>query len=164
MRAASAGWLAFPLGALLVLACTYRTDLLAGGPPGGDGGLRTGGTTTTGPGGMGGAILAGGSTAAPGSTSTGGAGAQSDEHACASDDDCLQCEYATAPADPDQCENALGCCGGPVMNRWTCAVNQAAWEANCSGRGYKAPVCPCIACPGVTAPTCWQGKCGLWGC
>jgi hypothetical protein len=163
MGATSTGLMTLAMSSLMALACTYRTDLLAGSPAGGDSGPRTGGTTTLlGQGGMGGSMLTGG-TATGGTTSTGASAPTSNDRACTSDDDCVQCVYATAPNNPDQCEKALGCCGGPVMNKPACATNQAAWQANCSNRGYTAPVCPCIIpCSGPSLLTCRNGECGYW--
>jgi hypothetical protein len=138
------------LGALALFACTYRTDMLAGVPPGGQGGS-----------GMGGAPATGGITVAGGTTGTGGSSVE-DARACTTDDDCLQCVYATAPNDTGECENALGCCGGPVMNQTACAKNKAAWQAHCADRGYTPPICPCIVCGGPLG--CRNGRCGYWDC
>jgi hypothetical protein len=156
----------------MALACTYRTDLMAGGAGGGEGGLSMGGATG-GQKGMGGTalggatasggMLGGAGTARGGTPGSGGSGSAGIDRTCTTDDDCLQCIYASAPGDPDQCENALGCCGGPVMNRTACAINEAAWKANCSNRGFEPPICPCILC-GPMGPSCKDGKCGYWGC
>ena len=123
-----------------------------GGAPaaGGQGGVL--GTTST-----------GGSTSTGGATSTGGTEAASNDRACRSDNDCVQCVYASTRNNPDQCEGALGCCGGPVMNATACARNEAAWQANCANRGYTVPVCPCIVlCPGDSPPECENGECGYY--
>jgi hypothetical protein len=153
------------VGALVALACNYRTDLLENASRDATGAAATGGVVATGGRvGQGGTASSVGGSATGGVTSTGGATSTTEIRACASDDDCVRCEYATAPSSPDQCDNALGCCGGPVMNKQTCAVNQTAWDANCAGRGYTVPMCPCIACGGDPFPTCRNGQCGMWGC
>ena len=97
---------------------------------------------------------------------TGGSTSKIDVRACQTDSDCTQCVYITAPSNSGQCPNALGCCGGQVMNQETCNWNQGAWEANCSGQGYTVPMCPCISpCMGTgasCAPSCKNGECGFW--
>lgn len=130
----------FSLCSLMALACTYRTDFLDG--QGGTGGsMVTQGTTTTG----------------------GTTGGSSNDRTCTADSDCLQCVYAMTPGNPDQCEGALGCCGGPVMNKTACATNEAAWQAHCSNRGYEVPICPCIVpCGWDSGPSCRNGVCGYW--
>jgi hypothetical protein len=161
MGSTSTGLMALALGSVVAFACTYRTDLLAGRPTGDDSGPRTGGATTlAGHGGMGGSTLTGGTTTGL-TTGAGGSAPANNDRACTRDDDCVQCVYATTPTDPDQCEGALGCCGGPVMNKPACAVNQAAWQANCSNRGYAVPVCPCII-PCSSLLACRNGECGYW--
>jgi hypothetical protein len=136
--------LTFSLCGLMGLACTYRTDLADG------------------QGGMGGSTLTAAATTG-GTTSTGGSGATSNDHACTADGDCTQCVYATTPGNPQECEGALGCCGGPVMNKTACATNEAAWQAHCSNRGYEVPMCPCIVpCGGESGPSCRNGMCGYW--
>ena len=154
-----------------VLACTYRTDLIAGGT-GGQGGLSigadaaTGGRAGMGGTGHGGATALGGMPGGGGTArggNQGSGGTTDNDRSCAVDDDCLQCVYASAPENPDQCEHALGCCGGPVMNRTTCAINEAAWKTNCADRGFEPPICPCIFCTEMT-PTCKNGACGIWSC
>ncbi len=161
MQAILTGFIVLSLTAFTTFACTFRTDLLAGSP-GRDSGAQMGGTG--GQGGMGGSMFTGGTTMTGGTASTGESAPPTDDRACAGDDDCVQCIYATAPSNPDQCENALGCCGGPVMNKTVCATNQAAWQVNCSNRGYTVPSCPCTVCSGVIPPTCRNGECGLWNC
>ena len=132
------------LGLVLALACTYRTELLPGGPPGG-GGAQAGGATGTG-GGTGGA---------------GGSGPPDNDRSCAIDDECVQCAYALAPSNPAECDRGLGCCGGPVMNQTACATNRAAWDAHCSDRPFIPPHCPCIV-PSSNVVTCRSGECGYW--
>jgi hypothetical protein len=160
MRSLSTGLTAFSLGCLMALACTYRTALLVGE----DERASTGGSPAVhGQAGTGGAGPTGGSSATGGATSTGGSGATSNDRRCERDEDCVQCVYASAPSNPDQCEGALGCCGGPVMNQKACASNEVAWQAKCSGRAYTIPVCPCIIpCSGENRITCRDGKCGYW--
>jgi hypothetical protein len=145
------------LGVLLALACTYRTDLIANGASGDGGEARAGGSAAGGAGGSGGVA----STGTP--SATNGAPPANDR-SCGNDDDCVQCVYIAAPSDPGQCNSGLGCCGGQVMNKLACAINQAAWQANCAGRGFTAPTCPCIICRGATLPTCQNGECGFWIC
>lgn len=111
------------------------------GPP------PTGGASST----SGGASSLGGSISAGGATYI---------RACSTDSDCTQCVYVTAPSNSSECTNALGCCGGQVMNTTTCATNQAAWEANCSNQGYPIPECPCVACASCTL-SCTNGECGF---
>ena len=101
-----------------------------------------------------------------GTAGSGGATTTVDVRACSADSDCTQCVYVTAPSNSGQCANALGCCGGQVMNQETCNWNQGAWEANCSGQGYTIPVCPCISTCASTSvscgPSCKNGECGFW--
>jgi hypothetical protein len=88
-----------------------------------------------------------------------------DTRACLTAIECTQCPYATAPTDSSECEDALGCCGGPVMNKETCNANQVAWNTYCSGLGLTAPICPCInPCSDTIpcSPTCSHGQCGFW--
>lgn len=92
---------------------------------------------------------------------TGGSTSTVDVRACQADSDCTQCVYITAPSNSGECPNALGCCGGQVMNQETCNWNQGAWEANCSGQGYTAPICPCIL-PVSNTLSCKNGECGFW--
>jgi hypothetical protein len=164
MRTISTGFATLSLGTLMAVACTYRSDLAADHPMDANGGPQTGGATATGgQGGMGGLTSIGGSTSPTAATSTGGTGSASNDRGCTSDDDCVQCVYASTPGSPDQCEGALGCCGGPVMNRVACARNEAAWQANCANRGYTVPVCPCIIpCPGDSPLRCENGECGYF--
>ena len=115
----------------------------------------SGGTTATGGTSATGWAYTGGTSSLGGSTSTG------DSRACTSDSDCTQCLYITAPSNSNQCTDALGCCGGQVMNATTCAGNQAAWEANCSGYGYTIQGCPCISC-GTCTLSCRNGECGFY--
>ena len=97
---------------------------------------------------------------------TGGSTSTVDVRACQADSDCTQCVYITAPSNSSECANALGCCGGQVMNQETCNWNQGAWEANCSGQGYTPPICPCISpCASTSvscSPSCQNGECGFW--
>ena len=92
---------------------------------------------------------------------TGGSTSVVDVRACQTDSDCTQCVYITSPSNSGECPNALGCCGGQVMNQETCNRNQGAWEANCSGQGYTVPMCPCIQ-PASNTLTCKNGECGFW--
>src|SRR5512145_954824 len=94
---------------------------------------------------LGGGASPGGGPSTGGATSSGG-GTFTSIRACSIDSDCTLCIYISAPSNPEQCDGALGCCGGTVTNQATCAINEAAWEANCAGRGYERPVCPCLAC------------------
>jgi len=147
----------------LIVSCGGDVD---SGSPAATGGLYpwfygplpifTGGSSST----SGGATSFGGTAAVGGSTSTVGV------RACLADSDCTQCPYITAPTSSGECANALGCCGGQVMNQTACASNQAAWETYCSGQGYTAPICPCILpCTGTSvscSPSCKNGECGFW--
>jgi len=102
----------------------------------------------------------GGQESAAGATSSAGSPpAGADSRACSSDSDCQRCLYAIAPSSVADCANAIGCCGGPILNSTTCAANYAAWLTNCSGVDRTAPQCPCIACTG--AITCTDGQCGF---
>ena len=92
---------------------------------------------------------------------TGGSTSTIDVRACLEDTDCTQCLYITAPSNSSECPNALGCCGGQVINQETCNWNQGAWEANCSGQGYTAPICPCVSLANSTL-SCSNGECGFW--
>ena len=103
----------------------------------------------------------GGTTSLGGTTAVGGATSTIDVRACLADSDCTKCVYVTAPSNSGECPNALGCCGGQVMNQETCNWNQGAWEANCSGQGYTIPVCPCILGPNGP-PSCKNGECGFY--
>ena len=47
------------------------------------------------------------------------------------------------------------------MNLASCASNQIAWDANCTGRGYTIPVCPCVL-PSTNTLSCFNGQCGYW--
>jgi hypothetical protein len=163
MRLISTASMTLSISALMALTCTYRTDLLGGSRTANFGVSSTGGAGTTGRSdGMGGSPLSG-AAATGGTTSTGGSAQAGGDRACTSDDDCVQCVYATAPGSPDQCENALGCCGGPVMNQKVCGAHEAAWQANCSNPGYTVPICPCIMpCTGDNLLTCENGECGYY--
>lgn len=144
-----------PVATFMALACTYRTDLRPSSDR--DTGLAP---EAAGVGGTGGALPAG----ATGGTTTGtDARPPADDGACSRDDECIRCVYLSAPANSSECEQALGCCGGPVMNQTACELHKTAWNAYCAGRGYSAPNCPCIACTGDT-PVCKNGQCGLSGC
>ena len=148
----------------------YGVGILNGGSTGIDTGkpTETGGlalvaygpigfVSTTGgsSGSLGGTTSLGGTAAAGGSTST------VDVRACLADSDCTQCVYITAPSNSSECPNALGCCGGQVMNQETCNWNQGAWDANCAGQGYTAPICPCISLANSTL-SCKNGECGFY--
>lgn len=153
----------------LVVGCGGSVD--SGSPTtGGVSGIDTGYPTETGglflgfygPPPMGGASsTSGGTTSLGGTTAVGGSTSTSDDQACTSDSDCTQCVYITAPSNSNQCTDALGCCGGQVINQTTCAINQAAWEANCSGQGYTIPICPCVSLANSTL-SCKNGECGFW--
>ncbi len=142
----------------LVVGCAGDVD---SGSPAATGGLYpgfygplpifTGGSSST----------SGGATSLGGTTAVGGSTSKVDVRACLADSDCTQCSYITAPSNSSECPNALGCCGGQVMNTTTCATNQAAWEANCSNQGYTIPECPCVACASCTL-SCTNGECGFW--
>lgn len=102
------------------------------------------------------------------SAATGGAASVDEPRACETHDDCRRCVYAKAPASGADCESALGCCGGPVMNIATCSANEAAFRAQCSDRSYEPPQCPCILpgpCDDGTPATigCRAAQCGF-GC
>ena len=130
---------------------------------GGSAGIDTGMPTETG-GVIGmfyGPPLVTGGTSTGGTASTGGASSTIDIRACLADSDCTQCVYITAPSNSGECDHALGCCGGQVMNKETCTANQAAWEANCSGQGYSPPDCPCIIDLGCSF-SCKSDECGYW--
>ena len=144
-----------------LLACTYRTELLASNPAAGNGGHHTGGSATMpGHGGTAGTGT-GGAIATGGTTSTGGSAVRNDR-SCTSDDDCVQCLYISTPSNPDECSDlGLGCCGGQVMNQTACATNETAWHANCSNGSYAPFPCPCIV-PCGDSPTCKNGECGFW--
>jgi len=161
-RGASNGAMVFFLCALMALACNYRTDLLSDNPTGGIGGApETEASASAAEAGAGGATSNRGTTATGGTTSTGGS--TNAGLACTRDDECDKCVYSTAPTTLAQCEGALACCGGPVMNKATCAKNQAAWESNCANRGYTVPLCPCIACGLDSRAECHDGRC-RWLC
>ena len=140
----------------LVVGCGADVD--SGGPAATGGypdvfyGVAAGGTSATGGSFNGGAASGGGATSVV------------DVRACVADSDCTQCVYITAPSNSGECANALGCCGGQAMNKETCNWNQRAWEANCSGQGYTAPICPCIPACGTAscAFVCTNGECGFW--
>jgi hypothetical protein len=148
MRNISTGLLTLSLCSLMAPACTYRSELNA---------------TTDGPSGMGGSAGSDATTTMSGISSTGGSGSSENVRACSSDEDCVRCIYATTPSSTDECQGALGCCGGPVVNKSVCDTNEAAWQAHCANRGYVVPVCPCIIpCTGGNQPTCRSGQCGIW--
>ena len=86
----------------------------------------------------------GGANSFGGAAATGGVTSAIDAGPCLADSDCVQCVYVTAPSTSGECANATVCCGGKLLSQATCAANQAAWEANCSGQGYQLPVCTCI--------------------
>ena len=138
------------LWSVVLTGCGGQIDTASGTTSSTTGGATaTGGTSATG-----GAYTGGNSPA-------GGASSTIDIRACLTDSDCTQCLYITAPSNPNQCDDALGCCGGQVMNTTTCATNQAAWEANCSGYGYTIQGCPCISC-GTCTLGCKNGECGFY--
>ena len=135
-------------------AAYYGVSISTGGTVG----IDTGGPTESG-GVI--AIVYGPATVTGGNPSTGGATSVVDVTACSTDSDCTQCVYATAPSSSSECSNALGCCGGPVMNKETCNWDQGAWEANCAGQGYTMPMCPCPIRPSCSL-SCQGGECGYW--
>lgn len=134
---------------VMLAGCGGLLDSPAGSP--------TGGTAATG-----GAASTGGTAETGGTPSTGGSAATGNTRACTSDSDCTQCTYIAAPTNSNDCDGALGCCGGQVMNISTCAANQAAWEANCANRGYTFPNCPCLSCGFNCKLSCLNGQCGFW--
>ncbi len=137
------------LWSVVLMGCGGKTDAAHGTTsPSAGGTSATGGVSA-----IGGTITTGGNASRLTSTT--------DVGACSTDSDCTQCVYITAPSNSSECPNALGCCGGQVMNQATCTANYGAWEANCSGQGYTIPICPCVARLNNTI-SCKNGECGFW--
>lgn len=107
---------------------------------------------------------AGGSTAASGGSSptTGGSGSSSGGTSsvsaldmCASDSDCMTCQWSTAPADSTQCSSGWYCCYGVPLTQARCTSNQTAWTTNCPNTNHVA--CPCAY--EVCTVACVNGQC-----
>jgi hypothetical protein len=98
----------------------------------------------------------GGSTATGGNVSSGGSVS---DRACTTDQDCQKCAYITAPMNVDECADAAVCCGGPVMNSWTCVANYNAWLKICANQTASPSRCPCISTCATEIITCSNGEC-----
>lgn len=89
-----------------------------------------------------------GGSSSGGSSSEGGAPAS----ACSQDDDCVSCEYPSAPANAQQCY--CRACANTAMTVQQCEANQAQYQAVCANVILPCPAVKCLPPP----PAACQGK------
>ena len=108
---------------------------------------------------------AGGSTSTVGGSSatTGGSGSTSGGSTsvsaidtCASDSDCMICQWSTAPTDSTQCSSGWYCCYGVPLTQARCSSNEATWTKNCPNTNTHV-ACPCAY--EVCSVACVNGQC-----
>jgi hypothetical protein len=130
------------MGIALITGCSGKLDTSTDGSVQSAGGSRaaSGGSAST----------TGGSGFA-----SGGASSVSSLDICASDSDCMTCQWSTAPADSTQCSSGWYCCYGVPLTQARCSSNQAAWTTNCPTANHLP--CPCAY--EVCSVACVNGQC-----
>ena len=137
----------FLIGLALTTSCSGKLDTTIDGSVQAVGGSASssGGSSSS----TGGSGTASGGTASVGALDT-----------CASDADCMTCQWSTAPADSNQCDSGWYCCYVVPLTQARCSANEAAWTTNCPNTNHL--LCPCayevcsVACVGGQC----MGSCG----